>query len=82
MVISHHPYGSDFDLQVLQIQKLFFQLNHRSQFWGETSTIEESLVLWEPNDDVKDGQYFLVVAGFGEDGKRQEVKATVTVLRR
>jgi len=50
-------------------------------FSGETSTIEESLVLWEPNDDVKDGQYFLVVAGFGEDGKRQEVKATVTVLR-
>jgi len=50
-------------------------------FSGETSTIEESLVLWEPTDAVKDGQYFLVVVGTGEDGKRQEVKASVTVLR-
>jgi len=50
-------------------------------FSGETSTIEESLVLWEPTDAVKDGQYFLVVVGTSEDGKRQEVKATVTVLR-
>lgn len=50
-------------------------------FSGETSNIEESLVLWEPTDAVKDGQYFLVAVGFGDDGKRQEVKATVTVLR-
>jgi PKD repeat protein len=50
-------------------------------FSGNTSTIEESLVLWEPTDSVKDGQYFLVAVGFGEDGQRQEVKATVTVLR-
>lgn len=50
-------------------------------FSGQTSTIEESLVLWEPTDDVKEGQYFLVVVGTGEDGRRQELKAAVTVLR-
>ena len=50
-------------------------------FSGDSSSIEENLVLWTPDNETKDGQYFLVAVGVGEDGRRQEVKAAVTVTR-
>jgi hypothetical protein len=70
--------------QLLGVKTLRWKVLNR---WGKKvhkgrgSEPEESIVLWSPSRDIEDGQYFLVVVGFGDDGQRQEVKATVTVVR-
>jgi PKD repeat protein len=48
---------------------------------GSAENLETEILLWNPDDTTTEGAYFIAIVVTGEEGMREEVTATVTLVR-
>ena len=85
-IITPNGDGLNDDLVILseRLAELRWQIYTR---WGEQiaqgniSNPGTSFTIWEPNIEFEEGEYFLVLTAFGDDGRLEQIEQTVSLRR-